>query len=147
MDTEGSRGAAGDSAAGFSLIEALVALAILALALLLGLGLIWQQRRVLARLEARDAAESALVEALEILRSGAVPLVSGPVLVRGPEAPAAGRGGDLPDDVSVVVHVVPAEPPAGLYRGRVLVRCTVSGQTVSRMAETQFWRPDTLKSH
>lgn len=144
MPTDSSRGGSAGPAAGSSLVEALVALAILALALLLGLGLIWQQRRVLARLEAREVAEGALVEALEVLRSGAVPLVSGPVALAGAGAP--GPGGEPADDVSVVVHVVPAEPPAGLYRGQVLVRCTVSGQTVSRRAETQFWRPDKLKS-
>lgn len=128
-----------DATSGFTLIEALVALAILGMALLLGFGLLWQQRSVLARLEARDVAERALVEALETLRSGAVPLASGPVPVSG----ASGPGSEL----SVVVRVVPAEPPAGLYRGQVLARCTLRGQTVTRTVETQFWRPERLRSH
>jgi len=146
MSTDPSRGRTAGPAAGFSLVEALVALAILALALLLGLGLIWQQRRLLARLEARTVAESALVEALEILRSGSVPLASGPIAL-GASPGGGAASAPSPDDVSVVVLVTPAEPPAGLYRGRVLARCTVSGQTVTRSAQTLFWRPDTLRVH
>lgn len=144
METASTRRRLSGAASGFSLVEALVALAILALALLLGLGLLWQQRRLLARLEARDAAEQALVEALETLRSGSVPLVSGPVAVTGPAG--LGAGGGPPGDVSVVVHVAPAEPPAGLYRGQVVARCTVAGETVTRTTETEFWRPEKLRS-
>lgn len=133
----------GDSDSGFSLVEVLVALAILGLALLLGLGLLWQQRRVLVRLEARAAAERALGDALETLRSGAVPLSSGAVELGG----ASVGNLDPSAELAVVVRVIPAEPPAGLYRGQVLARCTLRGQTVTRTVETQFWRPDKLRSH
>lgn len=126
-------------AAGFTLVEALVALAILGLALLLGLGLLWQQKRVLMRLEARQTADHALAEALETLRSGAVPLASGPV----PVAVSSGAARDL----GVFVRITPAEPPPGLYRGQVLVRYTVAGERRSRTVETQFWRPAKLRSH
>lgn len=126
---------------GFSLVEALVALAILALVLLLGFGLLWQQRRLLVRLEARETAEQAVAEALEVLRAGTLPLVSGPVPVS-----ATSPSVEESDGLWVVVRVVPAEPPAGLYRGQVLARCTVRGQTVIRTVDTQFWRPDMLRS-
>lgn len=126
-------------AAGFTLVEALVALAILAMALLLGLGLLWQQKRVLLRLEARQAADQALAEALETLRAGAVPLTSGPLPVTVPSGAA--------EDLAVAVRVTPAEPPAGLYRGQVVVRYTVAGESRSRTVETQFWRPAKLRSH
>lgn len=127
---------------GFSLVEALVALAILALALFLGLGLLWQQRRVLVRLEAREAADGALVEALESLRAGAVPLVSGPL----PVGERSGRR-PAPPELSVRVRVIPVEPPAGLFRCEVVARSTVRGETVSRAVVTQVWRPATLRSH
>lgn len=125
------------SAGGFTLIEALVALAVLALALLLGLGLIFQQKRTILRLEARAEADAALSDALEALRSGALPLVSGPVPV--------GVTGTAARDLGVLVLVTPAEPPADLYRGRLLARYTVAGEVETRTVETQFWRPGRVK--
>jgi prepilin-type N-terminal cleavage/methylation domain-containing protein len=132
---KGSRGFS--SAGGFSLIETLVGLAVLALILLLGLGLIFQQKRTLLRLEARTEADAALAEALERLRAGSLPLVSGPV----PVSVTA----DAADDLMVVALVTPAEPPADLYAGRLLVRWTVAGEEESRMVETLFWRPGLVK--
>lgn len=126
------------SARGFSLTEALVALAIVGLALLLGLGLVFQQQRTLLRLEARAEADAALGDALEQLRAGAWPLVSGPVPV-GVDAGAA-------EELTVVVLVTLAEPPADLYRGRLLARYTVAGEVEARMVETQFWRPGRVKA-
>jgi len=126
---------------GFSLVEALVALAVLALVLLLGLGLVWQQKRVIVRLEAREEADRALAEALETLRSGAVPLASGVVPV------AAPAGGGAAEGLTVVVRVVPAEPPPGLYRAQVVATYRVAGRPVTRTIETQMWRPETIRSH
>lgn len=139
--------AAPRSAAGFSLVEALVALVVLALALLLGLGLIWQQRGILQRLDERQAADRALEAALEALRSGALELPAGsgvvriPVELLGGEAvlAAGGRG------VEVVVRVVPAEPPADLYRAWVQARYEVGGERRTREVETLFWRPGKIK--
>lgn len=120
------------------MIEALVALAIVALALLLGLGLVFQQKRTLLRLEARAEADAALGEALEWLRAGAWPLASGPVPTTG-DADAAG-------DLAVLVLVTPAEPPADLYRGRLMARYTVAGRVETRTVETLFWRPGLVKA-
>ena len=122
---------------GFSLVEALVALAILALALLLGLGLIFQQKRTILRLEARAEADAALGEALERLRAGSLPPVSGPVPVTVPAGAAEG--------LVVMVLITPAEPPADLYRGRLLVRYTVAGDSETRAVETMLWRPGWVK--
>lgn len=129
-------------AAGFSLIEALVALAVLALVLLLGLGVVWQQKRTIVRLEAREEADRALAEALETLRSGALPLASGVVPVAG-----APGGGGAAEGLTVVVRVVPAEPPPGLYRAQVVATYRVAGRPVTRALETQLWRPDMIRSH
>lgn len=136
MSAEGHARARGqrEPRAGFALVEALVALAILALVLLLGLGLVWQQRRVLVRLEAREAADAALAEALEVLRSGAVPPVSGVVAVSAPAGPAEG--------LEVVARVTRAEPPPDLFHALLVARYRVAGATELRAVETQLWRPD-----
>jgi type II secretory pathway pseudopilin PulG len=123
-----------DPRAGFALVEALVALAVLALVLLLGLGLVWQQRRVLVRLEAREAADAALAEALEVLRSGGMPPVSGVVPVTVPVGPAEG--------LEVVARVTRAEPPPDLFHALLVARYRVAGATELRTVETRLWRPD-----
>jgi type II secretory pathway pseudopilin PulG len=123
-----------DPRAGFALVEALVALAVLALVLLLGLGLVWQQRRVLLRLEAREAADAALAEALELLRSGGMPPVSAVVPVTVPVGPAEG--------LEVVARVTRAEPPPDLFHALLVARYRVAGATELRTVETQLWRPD-----
>lgn len=136
----------GGSGRGFSLVEVLVTLAVLGLILLLGLGLVWQQRRVHLRLEARAAADRALAETLETLRSGAVPLASGPVpRAGGATGSGSGAGGHPAQDLQVVVRVVPAEPPADLYQAEVTARYTVAGQRQVRTVRTLFWRPGRVK--
>lgn len=123
---------------GFSLIETLVALAVVALILLLSLGLIFQQKRTILRLEARSEADAALTEALERLRAGSLPLASGPVPVTVPAEAAS--------ELAVFALITPAEPPADLYAGRLLVRWKVAGEEESRSVETLFWRPGLVKS-
>lgn len=126
-----------DPRAGYSLVEALAALAILALVLLMGLGLVWQQKRLLVRLEAREAADRALAEALESLRAGVTPPVSGAV----PVAVSAGAA----EGLEVVVRVTPAAPPEDLYHALLVARYLVAGRTETRAVETQLWRPDLLR--
>lgn len=125
---------------GFSLVEALVALAVIGLVLLGGLGLVWQQRRVIERVEAREAADRALAEALETIRSGAVPITPGivPLPVASPPGTAEG--------LRVVVRVTPAEPPPDLYRARVIATYRIAGRPVTRSVETQLWRPGLIKA-
>jgi hypothetical protein len=114
-----------------------VGLAVIALILLLGVGLIFQQKRTLLRLEARTEADAALGEALERLRAGSLPMVSGPVPVSVPV--------DAAEDLAVLALITPAEPPADLYAGRLLVRWTVAGVQESRTVETLFWRPGLVR--
>jgi type II secretion system protein I len=67
------------SSAGFTLIEALVALALVAVGLLLAVGIQMQQPRALERLRARQEATRALEATLEAVRAGALPLAGGAV--------------------------------------------------------------------
>ena len=64
---------------GFTLIESLVALALVMVGLMLAVGIQMQQPRALERLRARQEATRALEATLESLRAGAVPLADGPV--------------------------------------------------------------------
>ena len=61
---------------GFTLIEVLVALAIAGVLMLSASGLYWQQKEIGQRLVAERAADEALENTYERLRSGALPLES-----------------------------------------------------------------------
>ncbi len=132
-------------ASGFSLLEALFALSVVALALLLGLGLLAQQRRILERLDARREADRMIEETLEGLRSGAVPLPRPESAARVPLAPrelapAAGAAG-----LEVLVRVAATERPADLYHVWVVARYRAAGRPVVRTVETEIWRPGLMK--
>jgi prepilin-type N-terminal cleavage/methylation domain-containing protein len=122
--------------AGFSLVEVLVALAILGIALLLGLGLLAHQRDVLTRLEAKREANQAVEAAMEALRSGAIALHEG-----SREVPDLAGGGRSARDLTVVVRAWPTEPPADLYRAEIEARYTVLGEPGVVDVETLFWKP------
>ena len=64
---------------GFSLIEALIALAIVALIMTLGLSLIAQQTGIAHRARAHQEALEVIETTLEAIRGGSVPVVSGRV--------------------------------------------------------------------
>lgn len=130
---------------GFTLLEVLVALVVLGVALLLGLGLLAQQHRVLTRLEAERQADRAVERVLEELRSGAVPLKEGmSVVPTTPAALAASAAGAK--DLELVVRVSRREPPANLFDATVEARYRVLGRTRVRQVETLFWKPGMLKA-
>lgn len=90
---------------GFSILEVLVALALLGIVLLGGLGLAWQQRLAARRLAAHRAAEQVVENTHERLLAGALPLVDGPV-EEGPEGLSLElRDGELPGTVEVVIQL------------------------------------------
>ena len=117
--------------AGFSLVEAVVALALLGVALLLGGALVAQQRAALERVEAHREAIHAMEATLEALRAGGRPLVS-----TGESWPAEAAGG-----LRVQVDAVCIEPPEGLWRVTVEARYEAAGDTFRRAIETRFFRP------
>lgn len=114
---------------GFTLVEALVALVLLALALLLGLGLVLQHPRIVRRLDAQRDALHSLEATLEALRAGAVPLASQSLPPVGPRR------------MVLSIQVAPESYPPGLYRVQVRAWYLIEGQSRESSVETLFWRP------
>ena len=116
------------AARGFTLVETLVALVLLTLTLLLGLGLVLQHPRIVRRLDAHRDALHAMEATLEALRAGALPLHS-------QDLPPVGAR-----RMALSVEAVPEGNPPGLYRVVVRVGYQVDGQDRERRVETLIWR-------
>src|SRR5436305_14727742 len=93
---------------GFTLIEALLAATLLTLALLLGMALILQQRRIVRRLDAQRAALHEIEATLDALRAGAIPLAPQRIDPRNAADPAG---------LALWIEVQPAGYPPGLWPG------------------------------
>ena len=120
---------------GFTLVEALVGLAILGIALLMSLSVLWAVVRGLERLRAERRATREIEAVLESVRAGAMPLETGqagPLLPELPE-PAA-------EDLLVWMEVEPAAA-ADLWVVAVTARYAVRGRPRERTVETMVWRP------
>jgi prepilin-type N-terminal cleavage/methylation domain-containing protein len=119
---------------GFTLLEALVALALLGVALLLGMQLLVQAPRVIRRLDAERQAFRALEATLEGLRSSSTPLQDEELQGFLTEA-----GSPAPDDLTVSVLVAPADLP-GLYHVTLTANYKVLNVKYTKRIETLFWR-------
>ncbi len=122
---------------GFTLIEALVALSILSLILLLGYAFMMRQPRAIAGLEAGDEAMRALESSLETLRSGVLELEPGmlpPVVAYPPPT----RTRDL---VVVLSEVVAADAP-DLWAVTLEARYRTGRRIRVRRLESLIWRPE-----
>lgn len=117
---------------GFTLIEALLAATLLTLALLLGMALILQQRRILRRLDAQRAALHEIDATLDALRVGAIALV--------PQRIDPRSAGD-PAGLALWVTVQPAGYPPGLWQVSLSAAWTVDGEMKTDRIDTMLWRP------
>lgn len=120
---------------GFTLVETLIALAILMTALLLALPLVLEQPRVLARIQAQRQATRAIEATLEALRAGEVPLASTRI-----QGLALSAGSPVSPGLSLWIDVQPAGPPH-LWAVTVRTRTDVLGHALERQVETLIWSP------
>ena len=120
---------------GFTLIEALVALTVVAMALLLGYGLMMRQPRAMERLDAGDEALRAIEASLETLRAGAIDLESG-FLEPGIAYPTPVRAKELMVDLDVTTTDTP-----GLYAVSLEARYRVGPSIHRRQVQTLIWSP------
>jgi prepilin-type N-terminal cleavage/methylation domain-containing protein len=130
----GRNGSAGRRRRGFTLIETLIALTLIAIALLLGVALLLQQPRVVRRVDAERAAMRAIEATLESIRAGTVPLAS--ERLEG----FALQGDSAPPDLAVGVEVVPADQPS-LYQVTLSATYTIYGRPVLKRVDTLVWHP------
>jgi type II secretory pathway pseudopilin PulG len=120
---------------GFSLVEAIAALTIFGMAIIVAAGFLDVQMSAARRLEARADLVRAAETVLESLRGGSLPLVSGEV--------------DLTDEflplssIRVRTRVgVMSRMPKGLFTVRVEARAMVRSEDMVVTITTQVWRPE-----
>jgi prepilin-type N-terminal cleavage/methylation domain-containing protein len=116
-----------ERAAGFSLIEVLVALALGGVVLLVAGGFYWQQVRISERLAASRRADAELENAYEELRASHLPLVSGPLY-------------ETEDGIALEALVGPSDTP-DLERLTLLARYRVRGEQHERRIEALAYAP------
>jgi prepilin-type N-terminal cleavage/methylation domain-containing protein len=119
---------------GFSLIEALAALTIFGMAIVVAAGFLDAHMSAARRLEARSDLVRAAETVLESVRGGVLPMVSGDV--------------DLTDEFQPLSSlrvrtgvVVTAKSPQGLYSVRVDARAMVRSEDMVVTITSQVWRP------
>lgn len=121
------------STAGFSLVEALVGLALLALVLTSSLAVTYRLPRELERLEARKQANRAAESVLESVRAGAVPMVPG-------RRPWPGGVAPPERNLQAWIEIATTGTPS-LYQVVVEVEYEVLGESRTSAVETLAWRP------
>ena len=119
---------------GFTLVEALAALGIFAVAVLVAAAFLQAHATAARRLEVRSALTHAGETTLEEIRAGARPLVSDNIDL--------GSAFGLPPDSSLRTTIkVDSSGVADLYRVVVIARSTAAGDPMEIVLETRVWRP------
>lgn len=121
-----------DRQRGFSLIEALVALAIVGLTMTVGMSLLAQESDLARRLRAHREAMQIIESTLEAVRAGLIPLTSGRL-----QLPVASTQTDA---LVLWLEVRPRTEPPGLSEVLVEARYVVGSQTLRRGVWTMVWR-------
>jgi prepilin-type N-terminal cleavage/methylation domain-containing protein len=120
---------------GFTLVETLVALTILAIALFLGMALLLQQPRVLHRLDAERQALRAIESTVESLRAGLLPLEDAEY-----DGFNTAVGGTASGDLTLAV-TVESTTTVALYKVHVAAHYLEAGHSHTREIDTLIWRP------
>ena len=117
---------------GSSLIETLVALAIVTLTMTVGMSLLAQQSDVTRRQRAHQEAMQIVESALEGVRAGLIPLASGRI-----ELPVTSTETDA---LTLWLEVHPREAPPELAEVLVEARYVVGPWTLQRAVRTMVWK-------
>jgi len=131
---------------GFTLIEALVALTVLGVALLLGMQLLIQTPRIIQRIDAERQAFRALEATMEGVRAGSVSLVNQRLecfhTAAGTPAPCPKPDDDLLDDddyLKILMLVEPTDLPR-LHHVTLTALYPVRKVEQKKQLETLVWR-------
>ena len=117
---------------GFSLIEALIALAIVTLIMTVGMALLAQQSGIGRRVAAHQEALRLIESTLEAVRADQLPLTSGRV-----ELAATATESDV---LTLWLEVAPSSRAPGLFEVQVEARYVVGVRTLRRSVRTMVWR-------
>jgi len=128
---------------GFSLIEVLIALALLGVALLMGVGLLLQQPLIVHRMDGERQAFRAMEATLEAVRAGVITLPTKdlPQTVE-LDGYVTAVGSPVPKDLRLKVQMVvePVGTP-GLFEVTLLATYTVEGWPIRKRLQTLVWSP------
>lgn len=122
---------------GFSLVETLVALAVVAVAVVMLAAIVGHEPRALRRIEAHREAYSVLERAIESVRAGSLPVAGLDGLDPTPWLPPRPAAKDL--RLEAVTSQYPGR--SGLTRIHLTVHYEATGGSFARSLETLHWRP------
>jgi type II secretory pathway pseudopilin PulG len=125
----------GPAEGGFSLLEAVISLALIGLALFTAVALLLAHPRAVRQIEAERELLAVAEAAIEAARSGVVPLVSSDVsdLVPRPTP-------EVVEDLSVRLVVREDDDREGLFHVSVVARGTALNRDLRRQIDTMVWR-------
>lgn len=120
---------------GFSLLEALIALVLIGVALLMSGELVLQSPRMVRRMDAERQAFRALESTVESVRGGAIPLQTVDLGVYSTAVGTPAR-----KDLSIFMQVDPTELP-GLFRVTLRARYPADHRKIQKELQTMVWSP------
>lgn len=120
-----------DPRRGFSLIEVLIALAIVALTMTVGMALLAQESDIARRQLAHQEAIQIVESTLEAVRGGLIPLADGRI-----QLPVISTETDA---MVLWLEVTPRASPPGLTEVLVEARYVVGPRTLRREVRTMVW--------
>jgi prepilin-type N-terminal cleavage/methylation domain-containing protein len=120
---------------GFTLLEALIALVLLGVALLMGMELVLQNPRMVRRMDGERQAFRAMEATLESVRAGAIPLVTADL---GAYSTAVGTRAS--PDLAITMQVDLTDVP-GLYQVTLQAQYTADKRKVQKELQTMVWSP------
>jgi prepilin-type N-terminal cleavage/methylation domain-containing protein len=120
---------------GFSLLEALIALVLLSVALLMGMELVLQNPRMVHRMDRERQAFRAMESTIESVRAGVIPLQSADL-----GAYSTAVGTPARKDLAICMQVDPTPLP-GLFQVTLRARYTTDNHKVQKELQTMVWSP------